>query len=127
MGPPSGELVKTYETVLGALREGEKTLRPGAVAGDIYKRVSDHLAAAGYSPLVHHAGHVVGDKELEEPDFTENAPGVLLAGMVVTLEPGVYREGQNGIRVENNYLITQDGYEPLFEYPEDINHFTIDC
>jgi Xaa-Pro aminopeptidase len=127
LGPPSGELRKTYEAVLEAVRQGEKLLRPGAVAGDIYRQVSDCLVRSGYPKLVHHAGHAVGSRELEEPDFTENAAGVLQPGMVVTLEPGVYREGRNGIRVENNYLITRDGYEPLFEYPEDINYFIIDC
>jgi Xaa-Pro dipeptidase len=122
LGPPSEVLRKVYETILGAIRQGEKLLRPGAVAGDIYARVSDCLVSMGYPKLVHHAGHAVGSKALEEPDFTENASGILRQGMVVTLEPGIYVKGQYGVRVENNYLITGDGYEPLFDYPEDIEH-----
>jgi Xaa-Pro aminopeptidase len=123
LGPPSEAQRKTYETVLGAIRQGEKLLRPGAAAGHIYARVSDYLVSMGYPKLVHHAGHAVGSKALEEPDFTENASGVLRQDMVVTLEPGIYAEGQYGVRVENNYLITGDGYEPLFDYPEDIEYF----
>ena len=64
-------------------------------------------------PLRHHAGHGLGLSHPEAPFFVKNATETLMAGDVVTLEPGQYVTGIGGIRIENNYLITETGYEQL--------------
>ena len=60
----------------------------------------------------HHAGHGLGLSHPEDPYFVRHADQTLLAGDIVTLEPGLYVPGIGGIRIEHNYLITQEGYEP---------------
>ena len=57
----------------------------------------------------HHAGHGLGLTHPEAPFFVRHADETLLAGDVVTLEPGLYVAGVGGIRIEHNYLITDDG------------------
>ena len=123
VGEPTPAWEKAYAAIVEALRAGEATLRAKARAGDIFDAVDWSLKAQGYIGLVHHAGHAVGDSEQEEPDFVRGGEGRIESGMVVTLEPGIYVEGENGIRIENNYLITDDGFTPLFDYPEEIHHF----
>ena len=66
---------------------------------------------ADYFP--HHAGHGLGLSHPEAPFFVLEATEALLAGDVVTLEPGLYVPGVGGVRIEHNYLITDAGYERL--------------
>ena len=61
----------------------------------------------------HHAGHGLGLTHPEAPFFVRHATETVLAGDVVTLEPGLYISGIGGLRIENNYLITDRGYERL--------------
>ena len=61
----------------------------------------------------HHAGHGLGLTHPEAPYIVRHATETLLAGDVVTLEPGLYVPGIGGIRIEHNYLITDKGYERL--------------
>ena len=59
----------------------------------------------------HHAGHGIGLTHPEAPFFVREATETLLTGDVVTLEPGLYVEGVGGIRIEHNYLVTEQGFE----------------
>ena len=61
----------------------------------------------------HHAGHGIGLTHPEAPFIVRRSTETLLAGDVVTLEPGLYIAGVGGIRIEHNYLITPTGYERL--------------
>ena len=61
----------------------------------------------------HHAGHGLGLSHPEDPYLVRNATQTLLAGDVVTLEPGQYVAGVGGMRIEHNYLVTETGYERL--------------
>ena len=61
----------------------------------------------------HHAGHGLGLTHPEAPYLRPPRQRDLVAGDVVTLEPGLYVEGVGGIRIEHNYLITATGYERL--------------
>jgi Xaa-Pro aminopeptidase len=61
----------------------------------------------------HHAGHGLGLTHPEAPFIVRQANETLLAGDVITLEPGLYVPGIGGIRIERNYLITSAGFECL--------------
>lgn len=64
----------------------------------------------------HHAGHGIGLAHPEPPVLVRDSTDTLLAGDVVTLEPGLYVPGVGGIRIEHNYLITETGYERLSQH-----------
>jgi Xaa-Pro aminopeptidase len=61
----------------------------------------------------HHAGHGLGLSHPEAPYLVRLAEETLLAGDVITLEPGLYVPDLGGIRIERNYLVTDAGYERL--------------
>lgn len=99
-----------------ALQAGEAALQPGALAGDVYRAVQSVLDERGFGDAFpHHAGHGLGLDHPEAPFFVPDSDEVLLAGDVVTLEPGAYR-GTLGARIEHNYRITDEtdaGFERL--------------
>lgn len=73
----------------------------------------------------HHAGHLFGTAHLLQPQFLPDRDGVLKTGNLVTLEPGLYPEGRFGIRLEDNYDITQNGCRNLFDYTVNIKDFVL--
>ena len=93
---------------------GEGMLKPGSVAGDVYRAVRQGLADSGGfdKGFGHHAGHGLGLGHPQAPYFVPNSREGLVAGDVVTLEPGSYGE-DFGARIEHNYLITANGFERL--------------
>ena len=67
------------------------------------------VEAAGYPVYPHHSGHGVGVSGHENPRIVPYSEERLEAGMVVMLEPGIYFPGETGVRVEDGYLIGEDG------------------
>lgn len=110
---------QALETALhAAVAAGERMLRPGNSAGDVYRAVyqalKEHDFAEGFG---HHAGHGLGLGHPEAPFLVPNSDELLVVGDVVTLEPGSYsgKEAAEGfgVRIEHNYLITETGFERL--------------
>ena len=80
----------------------------------MYGAVRDVFERAGVAEhFPHHAGHGLGLTHPEAPFFVRQADEALLAGDVVTLEPGLYVPGLGGIRIEHNYLVTAQGFDRL--------------
>lgn len=97
-----------------AMAAGEKELRAGQACRTVYEAVRDVFDRAGMAQhFPHHAGHGLGLTHPEAPYFVREANETLLAGDVMTLEPGLYVPGIGGIRIENNYFINERGYERL--------------
>jgi Xaa-Pro aminopeptidase len=113
VGEPTPQQEQIFSTVKTALETAEQSLRSGVAARDVYRAASQVLEGAGHSPLVHHAGHGLGLGHPEAPILVPESDDTLLAGDVVTLEPGLYVEGVGGVRLEHNYLITDDGCRRL--------------
>ena len=68
--------------------------------------------------LVHHAGHSVGLRAHEQPDLNPDRGGLLEVGNIISVEPGAYLDAaRGGVRLENMYLITENGAELLSVYP----------
>ena len=108
------DLLGTDLQHLEELRRALKSPQPGVTAAEVYRAVSARLEAAGCDPLPHHAGHGVGCSWYEPPYFIPGCTTPLQAGMIVTLEPGVYLRDLFGVRIENNYLIEANGCRALF-------------
>lgn len=124
VGAPSERQRKAYEAVLNALKKMEQVLATHPRACDIYFAMQEALEKEGLS-CPHHAGHAVGKEKLLEPRLVAECTEQLKPGMIIAMEPGVYFEGEFGIRVENNYLLTEDGIKELFNYPLEIEKFII--
>jgi len=113
-GQPTAEQRKLFDLCVSAMEQGEAKLAPGVACLDVYDAVRAVFAAAGVADkFPHHAGHGIGLAHPEAPFFVEKATETLVAGDVVTLEPGLYIDGVGGVRVEHNYLITESGFERL--------------
>ena len=82
--------------------------------------VREGLAAAGYPGQPSHPiAHGVGARAHEPPYAHQAGSGQVAAGMVFAVEPGIYWPGGGGLRVEDNFLVTDDGAEKLSSYPDD--------
>ncbi len=111
---PTPEQQRLYDLCTQAMAAGEKELRAGQSCRTVYgavREVFDRAGVGEYFP--HHAGHGLGLTHPEAPYFVREANETLLAGDVVTLEPGLYVPGVGGIRIEHNYRIDEGGYERL--------------
>jgi Xaa-Pro dipeptidase len=111
---PNPDQRRLYDLCLQAMVAGEQELRAGRPCRQVYDAVFGVFDRAGvgqYFP--HHAGHGLGLTHPEAPYIVRHADEVLLAGDVVTLEPGLYVPGVGGIRIEHNYLVTDRGHERL--------------
>ena len=113
IGEMSVEQEKIFSVCEGAMAAGESVFKAGAAAKDVYLAASAVMEEAGFSPLAHHAGHGLGLGHPESPILVPESEDTLLAGDVVTLEPGMYVEGVGGVRIEHDYLITESGYRRL--------------
>ncbi|MDR1488904.1 MAG: aminopeptidase P family protein [Desulfovibrio sp.] len=103
---------------LNMVREAQELavarLRPGTAASEIYHIARSFLDEKGVGTLFTHGlGHGIGLQTHEDPGLNPNCKLVLSPGMVVTVEPGIYRPGQHGVRWEYMVLITEDGARVL--------------
>ena len=112
IGEVSEEQRKTFELVKKSLRTGHLSLRAGVKASDIYNAVNAVYKKEGKT-LVHHAGHKIGTEPLMQPQFLSDNDNLIEEGQLYTIESGLYEK--YGIRLENNYLVTKEGAEDLFE------------
>jgi Xaa-Pro aminopeptidase len=111
---PTADQQRLYTLCMEAMAAGEKELAAGKACQTVYSAVRGIFEKARVADqFPHHAGHGLGLSHPEAPYFVRHANETLLAGDVVTLEPGLYVQGIGGIRIEHNYLVTQTGYERL--------------
>lgn len=100
-----------------AMAKGESRLRAGAECRDVFGAMLAVFEAAGVAEFFpHHGGHGLGLSHPENPYIVRHATETLLAGDVVTLEPGLYVPNVGGVRIENNYLVTDAGFERLSDH-----------
>ena len=113
IGEMTADQEKIFSVCEGAMAAGEAVFKAGAAAKEVYNAASTVMEEAGFDPLAHHAGHGLGLGHPESPVLVPESEDTLLAGDVVTLEPGMYVDGVGGVRIEHNYLITETGYRRL--------------
>lgn len=121
-GNPPQQFLSAYEAVLESQLAAIEAIRPGAVASDVDAAARGVLKKAGLGEyFVHGLGHGVGLQIHEMPRLSAVSDDVLAPGMVITVEPGVYFEGEFGIRIEDDVLVTETGHEVLSQMPKGLD------
>ncbi|WP_433284619.1 M24 family metallopeptidase [Pseudonocardia sp. CA-142604] len=113
LGPAAAWQREMYELVAAAQAAGRAALTPGTATSDVDGAARSVVDAAGRgAEFVHGLGHGVGLQIHEAPALARTGTGALAAGMVLTVEPGVYVEGRGGVRIEDT-LVVRDGEPDL--------------
>ena len=132
LGEPPEQLVEYQRLCLEALGRATNAIRPGTRGSEIHRVVCELFEEHGYPTQLskkpgevleegffHSLGHGVGLEVHEEPGLGRT--GVeLVAGDVLAVEPGLYKPGFGGCRLEDLVLVTDDGCEVLTDYPYDL-------
>ena len=120
VGEPTSQQLDLYEVVLTAQRAGVASVMAGVSASEVDAVCRDAISAAGFGEWFSRgAGHGVGLLIHEDPFINRTGDLKLQVGDVVTVEPGVYREGFGGIRVEDLVVVTDNGCRVLTASPKD--------
>ena len=110
-----------YETVLAANARGREVSRPGLTASDVDDAVQKVLEQSQFAAFRRHkTGHGLGLDVHEAPQIMRGNAAVLEPGMVFTIEPGLYREGEAGVRIEDDVLVTETGIDCLTSFPREL-------
>jgi Xaa-Pro aminopeptidase len=119
LGKPGPRQREAYEEVLEAQQAGVQAVRPGASCGDVDEAARSVLRKAGLAEAFSHStGHGVGLEIHEPPRIGAGQKTRLLAGMVVTIEPGIYLTGGFGVRIEDMVAVTHSGGQVLTPAPK---------
>ena len=132
VGEPSDEVKEWHALVKHALETSTAGVKPGVNGRTLFEQVCEQFHAAGYKTQLnkdpdevledgffHSLGHGVG-LEVHELPSLGRAGQDLVPGDVVTIEPGLYRSGRGGVRLEDIVLVTDAGHEVLTDYPYDL-------
>lgn len=120
-GEPSEAQKDIYNAVLAANMNAVAAVKPGVRAMDLDKIARDTIADAGYGEyFTHRLGHGLGISVHEFPSVTGSNDMTMEAGMVFTIEPGVYKADVTGVRIEDDVVVTKDGVEVLTKFPKEL-------
>jgi len=112
---------EVYETVLEANMKAIEKVKPGVRFSDIDAAARKVIEEKGYGKyFTHRTGHSIGIEVHEYGDVSSSNDDLLKPGMIFSVEPGIYLEGELGVRIEDLVLVTEDGYETLNKYPKEL-------
>lgn len=118
---PSDTFKEIYSIVLEAETQCIEKLKPGVSCMEIDEWTHQFIENKGYgSYFGHGTGHAIGLDIHEEPFFSKKSTSILAPGMIMTIEPGIYIPGSGGVRIEDDVLITENGYEILTHSPKEL-------
>lgn len=114
LGKPAADARRMYDAVLEAQLAAIDAVREGVTAERVDRAARQRLKSRGLDKaFVHSTGHGLGLEIHEPPRLGKKDKTELRAGMVVTIEPGVYVKGAGGVRIEDTVLVTERGCEIL--------------
>ncbi len=113
-GPETKELRDIYDTVLRAELAALDAVKAGVKGGDVHIAAQTVIDASPWKGrFIHSVGHSLGLAVHDGPALHPRHDWTLEEGMVVTIEPGIYVPGLGGVRIEDDIVVTRDGYELL--------------
>ncbi|MGZ8565609.1 MAG: M24 family metallopeptidase [Actinomycetota bacterium] len=121
VGEPSRAFSRVYELVLEAQLAAVDTVRPGVPIQEVDRAARRIIEAGGFGErFIHRTGHGIGLEVHEPPYVIEGNDLPLEPGMTFSVEPGVYVEGEFGVRIEDIVVVTDDGVERLNRSTRDL-------
>jgi len=121
IGKPGAEYTQISKVVLEANSAGRLSAKPGIAAEFVDKAARAVIEAAGYGKsFTHRTGHGLGMESHEDPYIRSGNLMLLEPGMTFTIEPGIYLPGRNGVRIEDDVVITPSGAECLTSLPREV-------
>lgn len=121
VGKVDAEYEKIHKIVQEANAAGRAASKPGTPCADVDKAARDVIEKSGYGKyFTHRTGHGIGMEGHEEPYMRGDNMQLLEPGMAFTVEPGIYLAGRNGVRIEDNVIITENGADVLSDMPREM-------
>lgn len=121
VGRASAEQREVYEVVRLANERAVRAVRPGMTGRDADEVARGYIQDRGYGELFGHSlGHGIGLEVHEAPRLAKTAEGPLVEGAVVTVEPGIYRPGWGGVRIEDDVHLGAGGAQVLTRFPREL-------
>jgi Xaa-Pro aminopeptidase len=121
VGRASEEQREFYEVVRSANERAVRSVRPGMTGRDADSVARGYIEDRGFGDLFGHSlGHGIGLEVHEAPRLAKTADGPLVEGAVVTVEPGIYRPGWGGVRIEDDVHLGPQGAQVLTRFPRDL-------
>lgn len=126
IGEPPGQLCRIHDIVREAHDRAIAAICPGVPLRELDRIAREYIAAAGYGDCFGHGlGHGIGLAVHESPRLSPHSDSVAAAGMVFTVEPGVYLAGVGGVRIEDMVLVTDSGARLLTHLPKGCTGHTV--
>jgi Xaa-Pro aminopeptidase len=114
VGEPNARQREIHALVLAAHDAAIAAIRGGVTTGDVDARARQIIEAGGYGKeFFHRIGHGLGLEDHEDPSLDPGSKTVLEAGMVFTVEPGIYIPGWGGVRIEDDVVVEETGCRVL--------------
>ena len=121
IGQASAEQRDIYEVVRLANERATRAVRPGMSGRDADGVARGYIEDRGFGDLFGHSlGHGIGLEVHEAPRLAKTAEGPLVAGAVVTVEPGIYRPGWGGVRIEDDVHLSPGGAQVLTRFTREL-------
>jgi Xaa-Pro dipeptidase len=113
VGEPTDEQKRIWEVMIGAREACKARLKPGLAVADLYRTYVNYLTSRNIEPTLKFLGHGIGQTIHEEPYITDSRTIVMQPKIAFTMEPLYMIPGRMGFHVEDMYLITPGGYQPI--------------
>jgi Xaa-Pro dipeptidase len=121
VGDVDEEYQKIHKIVQDANAAGRVAAKPGVPCANVDIAAREVIEKSGYGKyFTHRTGHGIGMEGHEEPYMRGDNMQILGSGMAFTVEPGIYLPGRNGVRIEDNVVITGEGSDVLSDMPREI-------
>lgn len=121
VGKPSQELRTIYQTVYDAQRKAVDAAQDGITAKELDAIARTHIDNNGYGAyFIHSLGHGLGLQIHEPPRISKLSRATLVAGNVVTIEPGIYVPGVGGVRIEDDIVVRSGSRDVLNRAPREL-------
>lgn len=125
-GKLSSKLDKIYNIVLKAQLAAIDKIKPGVSMDVVDSAARGLIAKSGYGKKFGHGlGHGFGLQIHENPRISPGNTDLIQAGMVITIEPGIYLPGWGGVRIEDDILVTSDGHRVLTSTPKNLEEMVV--